>query len=81
MKSRLGKIGLILLATSFSLMALSPPALAGHNTAQIKELKDEIKFIKKNLLKPADKADDEELVALYRAQIAALKEQIASLKH
>jgi len=61
-------------------MALSSPALAKQDP-QIKEMKDEIKFIKKNLLKPADKADDEELVALYKAQIEALKDQIASLKN
>ncbi len=80
MKSRLGRIGLMLLATSFSLMALSSPALAKKDP-QIKALEEQIKFIKKTLLKPADKADDEVLVALYRAQIEALREQIASLKN
>ena len=80
MKSRLGRISLMLLATSFSLMALSSPALAKKDP-QIEALQEQIKFIKKTLLKPADKADDNALVEVYRAQIAALREQIASLKN
>jgi hypothetical protein len=79
MKRTIGRIGLLLLATSFSVMALSSPALAKKDP-QIKALEEEIKFIKKNLLKPADKADDKELVALYREQIKELKEQIQEIK-
>ena len=79
MKSRLGRIGLILLATSFSLMTLSPPALAKIDP-QIKALQEEIQLIKKTQLKPAQKAGDKDLVEELKQEIKDLRAEIKQIR-
>jgi hypothetical protein len=80
MKRRLGRISLLLLATSFSLMTFSSAALATHLDDDIDALQDQMKFIKKTLLKPAKKADDDALAETYRQQLETIKQQIKQLK-
>jgi hypothetical protein len=80
MKRRLGRISLLLLATSFSLMTFSSAALADHLDDDIKALQDQQKFIKKTLLRPAEKANDDVLAEAYRQQLETIKQQIKQLK-
>lgn len=71
------------LAAFFSLIAFSPPALAGKDT-DIQTLENQIKFIEKTQLNPALKVPKKDrdlaLVQALRLQIEEIRDEIRAIR-